>query len=136
MLKQGPTLFFFRHNVMGSSSMATDDSGTVNDVTPQANVEQQPQTDPQHDLRRLPGAKPVRQVDRLIKVTKEVDVNNDATSESEEDEDEEQKYQLTQWFPSDFSSTDQVRKNLNVHLKKSSINLMAPPLLGVSGIQT
>ena len=36
---------------------------------------------------------------------------NDATSDSDDDideEDEEQKYQLTQWFPSDFSATDQV----------------------------
>ena len=46
------------------------------------------------------------QVDRLIKVTNDV---NDATSESDDDEDEDQKYQLTQWFPSDFSATDQVR---------------------------
>ena len=36
---------------------------------------------------------------------------NDATSDSDDDideEDDEQKYQLTQWFPSDFSATDQV----------------------------
>ena len=48
------------------------------------------------------------QVDRLIKVTNDV---NDATSDSDNDideEDDEQKYQLTQWFPSDFSATDQV----------------------------
>ena len=50
---------------MGSCSTATDDSGSVSDVTSRNNVEPQLQTDQkllQQDLRRLPGAKPVRQV--------------------------------------------------------------------------
>ena len=50
---------------MGSCSTATDDSGSVSDVTSRNNVEPQLQTDQkllQQDLRRLPGAKSVRQV--------------------------------------------------------------------------